>query len=317
MHCLVTGGAGFIGSTLVDKLLADGHQVTVYDNFSTGMHEFLQGASRQPKYQLVEGDILDSESLADAMSGVELVCHLAANANIRQGFDNPRADLDQNIIGTLSVLEAMRKNNIRRIAFSSSSAVYGDAKLIPTPEDVSMPQQISLYGAAKAAGEGFISAYCEAFCYQAWIFRFVSVLGERYTHGHVFDFVKRLRQNPNQLSILGDGNQRKSYMHVEDCVDAILLGCARATQRVNIFNLGLDGYITVKQSAAIIVEQMQLSPQFVFAGGERGWAGDSPFVWLDPRKIMNLGWKPKIDQDSAIRRTVDWLTANEWALARR
>lgn len=317
MKYLVTGGAGFIGSTLVDRLLADGHEVVVFDNFSTGMREFLQDATRHSKFRLVEGDILDTARLTDAMTAIDFVFHMAANADVRGGLQNPRTDLDQNIIGTLSVLESMRLNDVRRIAFASSSAVYGDAAAIPTPEDVAMPRQISLYGTSKAAGEGFISSYCEALGFQAWIFRFVSVLGERYTHGHVFDFVKKLRHDSTCLPILGDGRQRKSYMHVQDCVDAIVLACERANDQFNIFNLGLNYYVTVQQSAGIIVDQMQLHPEFTYSGGERGWAGDSPFVWLDPKKILGLGWAPKNDIETAVRCTVDWLIANDWVFNRR
>ena len=219
MKCLVTGGAGFIGSSLTDRLLENGHQVIVYDNFSTGAREFLSDAYANSAFKLIEGDLLDIPGLADAMRGVDIVFHLAANADVRFGTSHPEKDLQQNTIATFNVLEAMRANGIGRIVFSSTGSVYGEAKIVPTPEDAPFPIQTSLYAASKLAGEGLLEAYCEGFGLQAWIFRFVSVLGPRYTHGHVFDFYRMLRANPDQLHVLGDGKQQKSYMAVSDCID--------------------------------------------------------------------------------------------------
>src|SRR5579883_51630 len=210
MNALVTGAAGFIGSTLTDRLLADGHAVSGFDNFSTGRSEFLANATQYNRFRLCRGDLLDPPALTAAMDGADIVFHLAANADVRRGPDHPRRDLEQNTIATANVLEAMKSCGVRRIAFSSTGSVYGEPNVFPTPEDAPFPVQTSLYGASKLAAESMIAAYCEAFQVQGWIFRFVSILGERYTHGHVFDFYKQLRQHPETLRVLGNGKQRKS-----------------------------------------------------------------------------------------------------------
>src|SRR6185436_12353036 len=222
MRCFVTGGAGFVGSVLVDRLLAEGHQVTAYDNFSTGQRPFLAEAERQTRFRLVEGDVLDAPRLQSAMAGHDLVFHLAANADVRSGLEEPGRDLQQNTIATFNVLEAMRATGARRLAFASTGSIYGDASVIPTPEHSPFPVQTSLYGASKLAGEGLIQAYCEGFGFEAYIFRFVSILGERYTHGHVFDFYRQLLRHPDHLDVLGDGSQRKSYLYINDCIEAML-----------------------------------------------------------------------------------------------
>jgi UDP-glucose 4-epimerase len=317
MRCFVTGGAGFIGSTLCDRLLADGYSVVAFDNFSTGFEEFIADARRQPAFQAVRGDLLDLNALTNAMKGCDTVFHLAANADVRFGTEHPRKDLDQNTIGTFNVLEAMRANGIARIAFSSTGSIYGEAKVIPTPEDGPFPVQTSLYGASKLAAEGLIASYCEGFKFQAWIFRFVSVLGERYTHGHVFDFYGHLVKNPNSLTVLGNGKQRKSYMYVQDCIDAILLALDKAQGRVNIFNLGVDGYVQVNDSVGWIVGHLGLHPKITHTGGERGWIGDNPFIFLATERIRALGWKPKLTIQEAIIKTLSWLQANRWVLEAR
>src|SRR6266511_5434102 len=209
----VTGAAGFIGSTLVDRLLAERVKVIGYDNFSTGMRQFLADAQTNSRFTLIEADLLEAERLAMAMKGCDVVFHLAANADVRFGLQRPRKDLEQGTIATFNVLEAMRANGIKDIAFSSTGSIYGEAKVIPTPEDAPFPVQTSLYGASKLAAEGLIQAYCEGFGFQGYIFRFVSILVERYTHGHVFDFYRNLLQNPEELYVLGDGHQRKSYLY--------------------------------------------------------------------------------------------------------
>jgi len=310
----LTGGAGFIGSNLADQLLLDGHHVTVYDNLSTGFERFLASAVENPNFRLVCGDLLDTTALADAMAGSDVVFHLAANADVRFGTDHPDRDLQQNTVATFNVLEAMRRNGIKRVVFSSTGSVYGETKVIPTPEDGPFPIQTSLYGASKLAGEGLIQAYCEGFGFQAWIFRFVSVLGERYTHGHVFDFYKKLRQDPTRLPVLGNGRQRKSYMAVSDCVAAILLALSKANDRVNIFNLGTDGYCEVNDSIGWICARLGVSPELVYSGGDRGWIGDVPFIYLDTRRIRALGWQPQVTIREGVERTVDWLVAHQWVL---
>src|SRR5215510_1072654 len=228
MKHLVTGAAGFIGSNLVDRLLAQGEAVVGYDNFSTGMRRFIEPARANPGFDLIEGDLLDEARLGAAMRGVDFVWHLAANADVRFGVEHPRKDLEQNTIATYNVLEAMRANAVGRIAFSSTGSVYGEAPVIPTPEDAAFPVQTSLYGASKLAAEGLVAAYCEGYGFQGYIFRFVSILGERYTHGHVVDFYKQLRRDSRTLYVLGNGKQRKSYLYVQDCLAAMLLAIEKA-----------------------------------------------------------------------------------------
>jgi UDP-glucose 4-epimerase len=317
MHALVTGAAGFIGSTLVDRLLAQGHQVTGYDNFSTGLDEFIAEARRQPGFALVRGDTLDLPALTAAAAGVDFVFHLAANADVRFGTEHPRKDLDQNTIATFNVLEAMRANGVRRIAFSSTGSIYGEPDVFPTPETAPFPVQTSLYGASKLAGESLIQAYCEGFGFQGFIFRFVSILGERYTHGHVFDFYRSLRSNPNELRVLGNGRQRKSYLYVQDCIDAILVAIETSHGPVSIFNLGTEEYVEVNDSIGWITGHLGLDPVRAYAGGERGWVGDSPFIFLDTARIRSLGWTPKLSIKDGIIKTLDYLIANPWLLDRR
>ena len=317
MNFIVTGCAGFIGSTLVDRLLADGHQVTGIDNFSTGQRRFLDGALLQPNFRLVEIDLLDLDALKLAFAGSEAVFHLSANADVRFGTEHPRKDLEQNTIATYNVLEAMRANGIKKIAFSSTGSVYGESPVVPTPEDGPFPIQTSLYGASKAACEGLIAAYCEGFGFQSCIFRFVSILGERYTHGHVFDFYQKLKADPSRLPVLGNGKQRKSYLYVQDCIDAILLAMDKATDKVNIFNLGVDGYCELNDSIGWICGALDVKPELVYSGGDRGWIGDNPFIFLETKKIQSLGWKPKFSIQEGVIKTVEFLQANEWVFEER
>jgi UDP-glucose 4-epimerase len=310
LRFFVSGCAGFIGSNLTDRLLAADHQVVGYDNFSTGKADFLETASRSNQFTLITGDLLDSEKLPGAMAGCDFVFHLAANADVRFGTDHPRKDLEQNTIATMNVLEAMRANGVRRIAFSSTGSVYGEASCIPTPENASMPLQTSLYGASKLAAEGFIEAFCEGFGMQAYIFRFVSILGERYTHGHVVDFYKQLRIHPEYLDVLGNGSQRKSYLYVQDCLDAMLLAIESAPARVNIFNLGVDEYCEVKDSIGWMCGHLGITPELRYSGGDRGWIGDNPFIFLDCAAMRSLGWRPKLSIQQAVIRTVEFLEQN-------
>lgn len=317
MKCVVTGSAGFIGSNLVDRLLVDGHQVVGIDDYSTGQRRFLERAVSSAGFRSFEADLLDIAAVRDAIVGADIVFHLAANADLRFGADHPRRDLEQNTLVTHNVLEAMRLSGVKRIAFSSTGSVYGEATVIPTPEHAPFPLQTSLYGASKLAGEGLIAAYCETFGFQSWIFRFVSILGERYTHGHVFDFYKQLRADPGQLRVLGDGRQRKSYLYVQDCIDAILVAIDKAPDKVNIFNLGVDTYCEVNDSIGWIIETLKLKPEVRYGGGARGWIGDNPFIYLDTAKIRSLGWKPKLDIREGIVKTVEYLSANQWVLDAR
>lgn len=316
-HYVLTGCAGFIGSNLVDRLLSMGHRVTGVDNFSTGQRRFLLNALKNPLFQMFEGDLLDLPKLTEWFREGDCVIHLAANADVRFGTEHPRRDLEQNTIATYNVLEAMRANNIKKIAFSSTGSVYGEVSIVPTPEDGPFPIQTSLYGASKAAGEGLIAAYCEGFGFQSWIFRFVSILGERYTHGHVFDFYQKLKADPSLLPVLGNGKQRKSYLYVQDCIDAIFLAMHKATDKVNIFNLGVDGYCEVNDSIGWICEELCVRPKLEYSGGDRGWIGDNPFIFLDTKKIQALGWKPKYSIREGVIKTVEYLRANEWVFEAR
>lgn len=317
MIAFITGCAGFIGSTLADRLLLAGHEVVGFDNFSTGQRRFVADALKNPNFRLIEGDLLDPDKLTEAMRGADRVFHLAANADVRFGTEHPRRDLEQNTIATYNVLEAMRFGGIRKIAFSSTGSVYGEAKVVPTPEGAPFPIQTSLYGASKLAGEGLIAAYCEGFGFQSWVFRFVSILGERYTHGHVFDFYKQLRDDPTQLRVLGNGKQRKSYLYVQDCIDAILLAMDKATDRVNLFNLGVDTYCEVNDSIGWISAALNVTPRLGYTGGDRGWIGDNPFIFLDTSKMRALGWRPKLTIQEGVVRTVEYLRSHQWVLEAR
>jgi len=317
LKAVVTGAAGFIGSNLVDRLLAAGHEVTGIDNFSTGLRQFVEGALPSPRFRLVEGDLLDPDAVARAMTGADIVFHLAANADVRFGPDHPRKDLEQNTIATSNVLEAMRAAGVRRIGFSSTGSVYGEPEVFPTPETAPFPIQTSLYAASKLAAEGLLAAYAAAYGFRVWIFRFVSILGERYTHGHVFDFYRQLLEHPESLRVLGNGHQRKSYLYVQDCVNAILTAVERANEPVNVFNLGTDEYCQVNDSIGWIAGHLGLSPQLSYAGGERGWVGDSPFIFRDCNRMRSLGWKPELTIQQGIIRTLEYLRKNPWVLESR
>ena len=248
------------------------------------------------------------------MAGQEFVFHFAANADVRFGTQHPRKDLEQNTIVTQNVLEAMRLQGVRRIAFSSTGSIYGEASLFPTPEDCPFPVQTSLYGASKLACESLITAYCSGFGFQAHIFRFVSILGERYTHGHIFDFFQKLGADSRSIEVLGNGQQRKSYLYVHDCIDAMLLAIEKAQDSVNILNLGTNEYCTVDDSLGWICKQLGLVPERRYTGGERGWVGDSPFIFLDTNRIRSLGWKPRLTIREGVIRTLQYLQDNAWVL---
>lgn len=314
MRFVVTGGAGFIGSTLTDALLARDDEVVVVDNFSTGRREFLAASDGHPGRTVVEADlVLDADRLPGLFDGADAVVHLAANADVRFGWSAPRRDLEQNIVATLNVLDAMKETKVDRILFSSTGSVYGECPVVPTPEDAPFPAQTSLYGASKAAAEGYIAAWAEADLVSATVFRFVSILGPRYTHGHVIDFVTQLWQNPDELKVLGDGRQRKSYLDVTDCIRAILL---RLDERpaFEVFNLGVDAECTVVDSIGWITARMGLTPRLDFSGGRQGWVGDNPLILLDTAHIRSTGWEPNFSIQEAVERTVDFLLANDWLI---
>jgi UDP-glucose 4-epimerase len=318
-RALITGGAGFIGSTLVDRLSGDGVEVVIYDNLSRGRPEFVADALARDGVELVRGDVLDGERLRRSLEGCDTVFHLAANADVRHGFDQPKVDLEQNTIATAVVLEAMRAAGVQRIAFSSTGSIYGEPEVFPTPETCPFPVQTSLYGASKLAGEGLIQAYAHGYGFTGVIFRFVSILGERYTHGHVFDFLRSLREDPSRLRVLGDGRQEKSYLYVGDCIAAMTLAVDRELEpgSVHAFNLGTDETIVVDESIATITGHLGITPELEYTGGTRGWLGDSPLIHLDCTRIRSLGWEPTLSIREGIRRTVDWLQQNPWAFEER
>ena len=309
----ITGACGFIGSNLVDRLLKDGYKVVGWDNRSTGRIEFLNDALNNPNFTLIEGDNLNVSALSEAMIGCDVVFHLAANADVRFGLNHPSKDLNQNTIATFNVLTAMKERGIKKIIFSSTGSVYGESTVIPTPENAAFPIQTSLYGASKVACESMIQAYSEGYGFESYIFRFVSILGERYTHGHIFDFYKQLIDHPEYLNVLGDGTQRKSYLYVQDCIDAMLhVLTLNSETKVNIYNLGTNEYVQVNDSVRFILEHLNLKPEIRYSGGNKGWIGDNPFIFLDTAKIRNTGWNAKLTIKQGVISTLTWLQKNQW-----
>jgi len=313
MKVVVTGGAGFVGSNLTDSLVAAGFDVLVLDNFTTGFRRHLEPA-RLAGCEVVECDCyLEPDRLRELVAGADAIVHLAANADVRFGWDHARRDLEQNVVATHNVLEAARLAGVKRLLFSSTGSVYGECAVVPTPENAPFPVQTSLYGASKAAAEAYVAAYAEAGQCAATVFRFVSLLGPRYSHGHVIDFVRQLRADPDHLHILGDGLQRKSYLHVSDCVVAMMAALER-TPRFEVLNLGLDEFCTVSDSAGWICGRLGVDPTITYSGGDRGWVGDNPFIYLDTKEIRATGWEPKFGLREAVEDTVEYLISNEWLL---
>jgi len=300
--CFLTGGAGFIGSHLGDRLLAEGKTVTVYDNLSSGRREWIAHNIGQPGFTFIEANLLDAPKLKEAMAGHDLVIHLGANTDIPGGNQDVRLDLENCTIATHNVLDAMRATGIRRLLFASSSAVYGEAPVIPTPEDVGPLLPISLYGAAKLACETLISAYCHIFNMQAWMFRFANVVGGRMGHGVIYDFIHKLKRNSAEMEILGDGQQEKPFFPVEDCIDGMFCAFHNSDAWCDVFNLGCSSSSKISRVAEIVVEEMGLSGvRFRYTGGRRGWVGDVPQVGLDVSKMKRLGWEARHTSDEAVR----------------
>lgn len=325
MKALVTGAAGFIGSSLVDKLLQLGWNVDGVDNLSTGNLSFLKSASKNKMFNYINLDLLSGD-YGLLSSDYDYVFHFAANADIRGGHADTKIDLEQNILVTHNILEFIKKICTHKnvvLAFASTAAVLGEPKIFPTPENVSIPFQTSLYGASKISCESLISAYSNMFGLEAYAFRFVSILGPRYTHGHVFDFVKKLTVDPKNLYVLGNGQAEKSYLHVEDCISGVLRvtverrPAKRFEHKFDVFNLGLDETIKVEDSARWIADCMNLSPAFHFESQLRGWIGDNKFVHLSTEKIRKIGWDPSFTLKSSIKSTVDYLTQNPHILMSR
>ena len=306
-NVLVTGGAGFIGSHIADHLIKLGATVTIYDNLSTGYRSFVNPAAR-----FVEADLLDVTKLEAAMKGQEFVFHLAANADIKDGLSHPRKDVEQNIVATQNVLEAMRGAGASKIAFSSTGSVYGEATVFPTPEDAPFPVQTSLYATSKVAAEGLLSSYALGYGFSSYTFRFVSILGPRYSHGHVFDFWRALRKDPTTLHILGNGKQLKSYCHVTDCVNAIFTTIEKSSGEsgIHIHNIGRPDMLQVNTSVSYICRELGVNPTFTYSGGERGWVGDSPKILLDTTKLSSLGWAPTMSLEDSVVDTLKYLMAH-------
>ena len=301
----VTGGAGFVGSHLVDRLMAEDYQVVVFDNLSSGRMEFIEQHMGRDSFRFIKADLLDLDKVKEAIVGCDIVFHLAANPEARLGIENTELDLKQETVATYNVLEAMRVSAINKIVFSSSSVIYGETPVVPLPEDYGPVLPISLYGAGKLASEGLVSAFCHTFDMQAWIFRFANIVGKRATHGVVFDFINKLRQNPHELEILGDGTQCKPYLHIEDCVAGILFGFSNSHDKANVFNLGCPTTTDVTTIARILVEEMGLNDvKLKYTGGDRGWPGDVPQVRFDTSKMERLGWKAKYTSDEAIHKAI-------------
>jgi len=303
MRYLVTGGAGFIGSHLVDKILEKGgDSVVVYDNLSSGKEKFLAGHLGEKNFRLVVEDLLEFKKIQKEMKSIDFVYHLAANPDIRHGIKQTDTDLKQGTFATYNVLEAMRLNKVKNIAFSSSSVVYGEAKKVPTPEEYGPLMPISLYGASKLASEGLMTAYANTFGMNAWIFRFANIIGARSTHGILVDLIEKLNKSPRELEILGDGKQKKSYLMVSDVVEAMLFAVDHAKENVNIFNLGCQDNIPIARIARILLEEADFKNVCLkYTGGDRGWKGDVPLMLIDTAKINKLGWSAKHTSEEAIR----------------
>ena len=302
---LVTGGAGFIGSHLVDRLMKTGSEIIVFDNLSSGRIEFIKHHLDNKNFNLIQADILDTDAILSACEDVDLVYHLAANPDVRLGAVDTKVHFDQNIKATYNLLEAIRKSGVHNIAFTSTSTVYGEASVMPTPEDYGPLVPISLYGASKLACEALITSYSHTFDLNSWIFRFANIIGDRGTHGIIFDFIKKLRDDPEHLEILGDGKQSKSYLHVNDCVDGMVFCVENGHDPVNIFNIGSEDTVSATRIGEIVVEEMGLEGvEFSYTGGSRGWKGDVPKMRLDVERLKSFGWDYEYSSEESVRQTV-------------
>ncbi len=311
MKCIVTGGAGFIGSHLVDRLLDRGDDVTVIDNLSGGKLEFISPHIPDDRFNLIKADISANDYICKELKGADMVFHLAANPDVKIGAENTHTHLQQNIISTYNILESMRIFGVKSIAFTSTSTIYGEASVMPTPEDYGPLKPISLYGASKLSSEALISSYCHTFDMQSWIYRFANIIGDRSTHGVIYDFIGRLKDDPTKLTILGNGKQSKSYLHVDDCVNAMLHVVNIGKEQVNIYNIGSEDRINVADIARIVADEMKMNGvKFEYTGGERGWKGDVPFMALSIEKIKATGWKPSHNSEESVRLCVRSMLAD-------
>jgi UDP-glucose 4-epimerase len=304
MKAFVTGGAGFIGSHLVDRLISDGYNVTVFDNLSSGNKEFFSHHVGNSCFLFIKADLLDKKVLEEEIKGHDVVFHIAANPDVRGGVDDPSM-AEKDMLATYNLLDAMRKSDVKKIVFSSSSVIYGETPAIPLPEDYGPLLPISVYGAAKLASEGLISSFAHTFDMKGWMFRFANVVGVRGTHGVIVDFINKLKKNPCELEILGDGRQKKPYLYVTECVDGIMHGFMHADEQINVFNLGVDSATEVTHIGELVVDEMGLkNVDFKYTGGKRGWKGDVPHFQFDISKIKKLGWKPRLSSDEAVRKAI-------------
>lgn len=310
MKYLITGGAGFIGSHIVDRLLNEGNKVRVFDNFSTGKKHFIQHHLNDRNFELVRANLSNFKKLNESIKGIDFVFHLAAHADVRSGVNDHFIDHKENLEMTHNVLEAMGNNNVKNIAFSSTSSVYGDAMVHPTPEDYPF-EPTSLYGATKAACEHYIQAYASYYDFSVYLFRFVSFLGPRYTHGIVFDVLKRLKNNPKSIKLFSDGSPKKSSLSVFDGVEAMLQIISKSKRRINIYNIGHEEILHVSEIVDTILTTLKLnSVKKIWLGKESNWKGDNEFVLLSIDKLKKLGWKPKKSIKEAIAETTLYLKNN-------
>lgn len=303
---LVTGGAGFIGSHLTDALLAGGDEVVILDNFATGFKEFLEEASKTKRLKIIKGDCNEPGDLKRALANVTEVWHMAADPDVRAGIKDPWSNFSDGAVLTFRVLEAMRKADVSRFVYASSSTVYGEAKVRPTPEHYGPLMPASPYGASKLAGEAIVSAFVGTFGFRSWIFRFGNVVGPRLTHGVIFDFAKRLQKDPRRLEILGNGRQNKAYLSAHDCVAGMMHGLKSTQEPLNILNLASGTTTSVDDIARMVVEAMGLDDvKFAYTGGDRGWKGDIPVMDLDISRMRMLGWRPKHTSHEAVRQAAE------------
>jgi len=304
MKSIVTGGAGFIGSHLVDALVARGDEVVVIDSLATGTVANLGGHIASGAVKLVEADLLD-DGWQGEFAGCRRVYHVAADPDVRASAGAAYHMYRQNVDATVRVLEAMREHGVQEFAFTSTSTVYGEATVIPTPEDYSPMVPISIYGATKLADEAMISAYAATYGMTAWVFRFANIIGERSNHGVIWDFVHKLRERPDRLEILGDGKQVKSYLEVTACIEGILYAIDHSNGTFNVHNVGSEDWISVTDIADVIVDEMGLEGvAYDFTGGDRGWVGDVPKMQLGVERIKALGWVPPVNSRESVRRAV-------------
>jgi UDP-glucose 4-epimerase len=308
MKCFVSGGAGFIGSHLVDRLLEHGHHVTVFDNLTSGKREYIESHLEKHHFNFICGDLMDLDLVKSSIKSHDYIFHLAANPDAKLGIECTDLDLNQETIVTYNILEAMRIANIKRIIFSSSGTIYGETPILPLSEDYGPILPISLYGAGKLASEGLISAFCNTFQMQSWIYRFSNIIGERATHGVIFDFINKLINSNTELEILGDGSQEKPYLYVKECIDAILFCIQHSNEKINLFNIGCDTSTSVNKIASLLIKEMGIkNVKLSYTGGDRGWPGDVPQVRFNCKKINDLGWKAKMSSDQAVQKTISLL----------